>query len=113
MVTVPTGNDIHVEVKVFDEWRLEEMIGNVDLIKIDVEGAELNVLRGMKSTLQNYHPGILVEVHPQQLESFGFSSSAVIEFLSEFGYQIEPVDKPRIDFSQGNITLFCEVGKTL
>jgi FkbM family methyltransferase len=106
-------NDIQVEMKVFDEWKLKEEIDQIDWVKLDVEGAELNVLRGMKSALQSYHPGILIEVHPQQLESFGFSSSAVIEFLSEFGYQIEPVDKPRIDFSQGNITLFCEVGKTL
>jgi len=51
-------------MKVFDEWKSEEVIDQVDLVKLDVEGAELNVLRGMKNTLQSHHPGILVEVHP-------------------------------------------------
>jgi len=103
-----SGNDIQVEMKMFDEWKLKEEIDNVDLVKLDVEGSELNVLKGMKNTLQSQHPKILIEIHPQQLKSFGFSPSDVIEFLSKFGYKIEPVDKTKIDFSQGNITLFCQ-----
>lgn len=102
------SNDIEVKVKVFDEWAPKERIDAVDLIKLDVEGAELNVLRGMRSTLREQCPKILIEVHPEQLNTFGFLPSDVIEFLSDFGYHIEPVDKPEINFSQGNIILFAD-----
>lgn len=96
-------NDIIVEMKVFDDWKSEEGIDRVDLVKIDVEGAELNILRGMKNTLQSDRPGLLIEVHPQLMESFGFSPSDLTEFLLEFGYQIEPVDN-----AYDNQTIFCK-----
>lgn len=103
-----SGNDIQVEMKMFDEWKLKEGINNIDLVKLDVEGAELNILQGMKNTLQSQHPKILIEVHPRQLKTFGFSPPDVIEFLSKFGYKIESVDKTKIDFSEGNTALFCQ-----
>jgi hypothetical protein len=62
----------------------------------------------MRNTLQNQHPKILIEIHPQHLKSFGFSPSDVIEFLSKFDYKIEPVDNMKIDFSEGNTTLFFQ-----
>jgi len=100
-------NDIQVEMKVFDGWRSEESIDRVDFMKLDVEGAEMNILRGMRETIEKDRPEILVELHPSQLKNFGFVPSDMLEFLTGFGYQIDPVDRPHIDFSQGNITLFC------
>ena len=100
-------NDIQVEMKVFDGWRSEESTNCVDFIKLDVEGAEMNILRGMRETIKRDRPEILVELHPRQLKDFGFLPSDILEFLTGLGYQIDPVDRPHIDFSQGNITLFC------
>ena len=37
---------------------------NPKFIKIDVEGAELDVLQGMKETLKRYKPKIMLEKHP-------------------------------------------------
>jgi len=34
----------------------------VDFIKIDVEGHELEVLRGSRETLEKYHPILMVEI---------------------------------------------------
>lgn len=100
-------NDIQVEMKVFDGLRSEESIGRVDFIKLDVEGAEMNILRGMRETIKKDRPEIIIELHPSQLKDFGFSPSEFINFFSELGYQIDPVDRLHVDFSQGNITLFC------
>ena len=101
-------NDIIVEMKMFDKWKLKEGIDNVDFVKLDVEGAELNVLRGMKNTLKKQHPKLLIEIHTHQLKDFGFFPSDIIEFLSELGYKFEPVDKTKIDFSEDNFTLFFQ-----
>ena len=45
-------------------------IGNVKLIKIDVEGAELEVLKGASETIRRYKPYILVEVHTNTSPEF-------------------------------------------
>ena len=97
-----------IETRVFDHWREEWGIGPVDLVKIDVEGAEMNVLLGMENCLDDSKPSLLVEVHPQGLRDFGFSPSILLEFLSERGYRAQAVDGDTIDFAQGNVVIFCE-----
>ncbi len=57
------------------------------LIKIDVEGAELSVLRGARETLMRFHPLLLLEVHGFALPAFGDSVATLEDFLGETGYQ--------------------------
>lgn len=52
-------------------------------IKIDVEGGEYDVLRGMESTLRRYDPEVVIEVWGR--DKFEFSRDAVM-FLVSFGY---------------------------
>lgn len=49
----------------------------IKLVKIDVEGHELAVLRGMINLLRENHPAIIIEAN----------SPGSIEFLLEFGYK--------------------------
>ena len=53
------------------------------MIKIDVEGNELNVLKGMKGTIQKSSPIILFET--QKKEIFN-GTSAVINYLKSIEY---------------------------
>jgi FkbM family methyltransferase len=57
-----------------------------DLIKIDCEGAELQVLQGAAATLRRHRPALHLEVHPR----LGVSEAAVQEFLRSAGYTIQP-----------------------
>lgn len=41
--------------------------GSIDFVKVDVEGAELEVLQGAERTLAKYVPTLLVEIHNQEL----------------------------------------------
>jgi FkbM family methyltransferase len=59
-----------------------------DLIKIDVEGAELDVLRGARKIIAQHHPVLFVEVHPKLLGDFGGSAEEVYAFLSTHGYAV-------------------------
>ena len=43
----------------------------VDAIKIDVESAEVSVLRGALKTLEKFHPRAVIEIDERQLEAFG------------------------------------------
>jgi len=58
----------------------------IRLIKIDVEGAELKVMRGAVNTLRNAKPSILCELHGGELVK------QVFEFLKELGYQWKMIE---------------------
>jgi hypothetical protein len=55
------------------------------LIKIDVEGNELGVLKGAARTLSRSAPSVLVSVHPQ----FGVDVAEVRAFFATAGYSCE------------------------
>jgi len=62
------------------------------LIKIDVEGGELLVLKGARNLLQKHKPTILLSTHGDNLQSDCF------EFLKNLKYsQIIPLNNPNID----------------
>lgn len=58
----------------------------VSFIKIDVEGAELEVLRGAKDILREDRPVLAIEVHGFALPRFKASVRDLREFLESFGY---------------------------
>ena len=60
-----------------------------DPIKIDVEGAELDVLQGARQNIAQHHPVMFVEVHPRLLGNFGASSEQVYAFLRAHGNTIQ------------------------
>lgn len=57
-----------------------------DVIKIDVEGAELRVLEGAANILAQVRPAIFLSVHSDRLRD------ACLAHLGKFGYQIEPLN---------------------
>jgi Methyltransferase FkbM domain len=67
-----------------------------DLVKIDVEGAELLVLRGARKLLSESCPAIILAVHPYWLP-YGQSTAQIVEYLEAFGYTVfnSKIDKVR------------------
>jgi FkbM family methyltransferase len=63
-----------------------------DLVKIDVEGAELLVLRGAEETLARSAPILVVAVHPEPLKMLGSTPTELVAFLSERDYQGRDLD---------------------
>jgi len=69
---------------------IDELVGDgkipvPDYIKIDVEGAELLVLKGAKSTLSNYSPKIFLATHSPKLHA------DCCNFLASLGYKLNPI----------------------
>ncbi len=58
-----------------------------DLLKIDVEGYEAHVLRGMRGILEQHHPTILLELHPSLMHGFSESADELLAILVEMGYE--------------------------
>ena len=74
--------------------RLDDVVpGPVDLVKIDVEGAEPLVLRGMTTLLATWRPAIIVELNEYWLrEVSSCSSGDVLELLRSFDYDVITIE---------------------
>jgi FkbM family methyltransferase len=75
-----------VPVRTLDSFDLPR----VDLLKVDVEGYELEVLKGATKTLGGSHPKIMVEVHDWLSAE---EQSALLNMLVENGYRFRYIDK--------------------
>jgi FkbM family methyltransferase len=77
----------------------DEFFGNADIefVKIDVEGSELDVINGMYETLWKYLPTMLVEFHPPTIQEKGDNPEKLYYQIKNLGYDIRLV--PKIDES--------------
>lgn len=76
---------IDVPVVSLDDFLFERGL-KVDLIKMDVEGAEDDVMRGAQRMLETFHPGMAVELHNVDKQT---GRHPVVVYLEEMGYQIQ------------------------
>lgn len=75
---------VQVSVASLDEYLSRRGISQVDMIKIDVQGAEMDVLKGMKGTLLHKpQPILFTEFWPHGLLRFGTEPQTVLDFLTE------------------------------
>jgi FkbM family methyltransferase len=80
-----------VTVKVADEIHEIQMLDKVALIKIDVEGFEFQVLRGLKQTLQKHQPRIIFEYDSNYWADTGQNIADCYEFLRSLNYSLYQV----------------------
>ncbi len=62
-----------------------------DIVKIDVEGAEMKVLQGMKKILAG-PVKLLIEIHEKDLAYFKSSKEEVIVYLESSGYKLTAIE---------------------
>jgi FkbM family methyltransferase len=69
--TTNSGTPVSVEVRKADEFLAEQGINKLNIIKIDVEGFEAAVLRGLEPVIKRERPFILLELSPNGLNQLG------------------------------------------
>lgn len=78
--------EVTVAVDVGDKFLAEGVKGDMT-IKIDVEGFELHVVRGLTSTISEHRPAVLTEVEPKFLRRAGEREDRLFEFFHARGYE--------------------------
>lgn len=80
---------VDVQQVTLDSFIDSEHIDRIDFIKMDVQGAELDVLTGAQKTLERYRPCIFLEADEHQAELF--------ESLSRSGYLVNVIRETRLE----------------
>lgn len=86
---VKTADILRVPLRRLDSFVAEGNYRPPQIIKIDVEGAEVDVLEGARQILQTSKPTLFIEAHSPTL------AGACTEFLEGIGYCVEVFDQDR------------------
>lgn len=78
---------VDVPVTTLDCFCQDRGIKNIRLIKCDVEGFELSVLRGGMRTLHEQKPVLLFEIEERWTSRYKYHLQDVLQFLQDLGYQ--------------------------
>lgn len=82
-------DETEVEVKTLDQYIEENKIGNIRLLKLDVQGAEIDVLRGGNNLLSSRRrPVLFVEVERDANAAFGRQVDDLLGAIAEWGYEM-------------------------
>jgi len=83
-----------------------EFLEKLDFIKVDVEGAELEVIRGATRPIEKDRPRILVECHERE------NAAWIDTWLDRIGYNVNRIHgggyEPGKDGWENHIWLDCE-----
>jgi len=77
---------IKVPITTLDAYVQCNNISSLDLIKIDVEGGELDVLKGGGGILERLRPIIMCEMDDRRTQQWGYQAREIWEFLQGYGY---------------------------
>jgi FkbM family methyltransferase len=83
-----------VEVATLDELLDDGKVLPPDLMKIDVEGSELFVLRGARRTIGEFSPILVLEFDPEKARAAGYSLAEIQAELSRSSYLVFGLSDP-------------------
>ncbi len=98
------NQEMTVNITTLDYFTEEEKIKKIDIVKIDVEGKEIDVLMGMINILTNHRPLIFCEILKKSL------LEEIYAFINNFNYYIYQMKNSDILFIKNltNFEINCE-----
>lgn len=95
-----SGEKQKIEAITLDNYVQLKKLAKIDLVKIDIEGAEIHALKGMKQSLVKFKPTLIIEISDGILENSSVKSNAIYDFLFDLNYVPYNIDE------KGNIKDF-------
>jgi len=87
-----SDDTIEVNMTTLDDFLNDR---RVDFVRMDVEGFEYSILKGMEKTLRKRYPlKMFLEFHPALVEKYGGDSDEVLRLLTDYGFLVKYMVKP-------------------
>lgn len=87
--TISTNRSVTVPIIKLDDYYNKKSINKINVIKMDVEGAELDTLRGMSNILtENKDVVLFVEFNPESIKKAGMLPKDQLAFIDDLGFKI-------------------------
>lgn len=88
---------VSVPVITLDRFAAREHLDRVDVIKLDIEGAECAALRGAAALIRACRPVLIIEVVSAALVANGSTREQLEQVLRELGYDLFRIDEATAD----------------
>ncbi|MBM4166174.1 MAG: FkbM family methyltransferase [Ignavibacteria bacterium] len=96
------SKSVQVETISIDEF-FQNQNTKIDLLKIDIEGAEMYALKGMKQTFAaNPQLKLVTEFYPTMIEQCGFSPQQYLNELRAIGFSLSIIDEEKKKIYKAN-----------
>lgn len=93
---------VEIAVTSVDAFVEARQLPAVSFIKIDVQGFELEVCRGMEATLNRFpEMGVCFEYSPQSMKELGFDADELLEFFLSRDYRLYLLDRSGLTPARG------------
>jgi FkbM family methyltransferase len=100
---------IEIEAIRLDDY-FKDYFGKIDLIKMDIEGAEWGAIQGMLNLLEkNKTLKIITEFWPSALERFGIEPEQYLKLLLEQGFKLYYINEQKKILERANIAKLLEM----
>lgn len=107
-----TGTRAHIETQmvVLDDLLQEQKVDRLDIIKMDIQGAEGLALAGLRNTLKNSSSLVVFsEFWPWGLRQTGADPLEFLKTFHEFGFSVSTIREERREVTAvGSLTEFIE-----
>ena len=90
--SLATDGDLNIDVRRAESLIDDGVYPPPDILKVDVEGAELCVLRGLSDYLKNVRV-VYAELHHDLSASYGTSTEEIEQYLRDHGFSIQHLNE--------------------
>lgn len=108
-----TRASVNIRGIALDEYLAAYNITHIDVIKIDVQGAEWDAFQGMRRTLEQPHITMFMEFWPHGLDMNGADAKALLQWLQDLNLQLLLIDREAEQLKPVDIIEFAEYALTL
>ncbi|MFM7079569.1 MAG: FkbM family methyltransferase, partial [Bacteroidota bacterium] len=107
------SNTTVVDIEKLDDILEIKNLTKVDLIKIDVEGFEMEVLKGAELTIRKFNPILFIELDDNNLKNQKSSANELVIFLKNLNFLImdsetEQVISETTNFENCHFDIICK-----
>jgi FkbM family methyltransferase len=95
--SLASAGDLAFSVRLLrlDDYLQAHLVVRLDVVKLDIEGAEVKALRGARESLTRFRPVLVFEANPHWLARMGTSTEELFETVWGLDYQVHPLGNAR------------------